>query len=135
MTSARPAVATEPRLPAAVRGLLEARGLAAAPVRFAAASATRIDTGGWLAGGPLWVAVVGERLVLAAAGQKPYLLDLPAAALSQAVYNHVTGTVVFRPGAAAEDVPPVHLDPLVARSLLALAAGPAPASPGTPSHA
>lgn len=134
MTAATPDAAA-PRLSAAIHGLLEGRGLATAPVRFAAASTTRIDTGGWLTGGPLWVALVDDRLVLAAAGRKPYLLDLPASALSQAVYNHVTGTLVFRPGVASQDVPPVQLDPLVARSLLALAAGPVTAPPGTPSDA
>ena len=131
MTFAVQDATATPRLSAAMRALLEARGLAAAPVRFAAASATRVDTGGWLKGEPLWVAVVGDRLVLAAAGTKPYLLDLPISALAQAVYNHVTGAVVFRPGPGQRDIPPLRLDPLVARTLLALVT----VSPGTLTHA
>ncbi|MFM8291650.1 MAG: hypothetical protein ACKOC4_08105 [Planctomycetia bacterium] len=135
MTAAVQDASRMPRLSAAIRGLLEDRGLAATPVRFAAASATRVDTGGWLTGEPLWVAVVEDRLVLAAAGNKPYLLDLPISALAQAVYNHVTGAVVFRPGPAQRDIPPLRLDPLVARTLLTLATDSVTASPGTLPHA
>lgn len=122
-------------LPAAVRDLLAAHGLGAAPVRFAAPSATRIDTGGWLRGGQVWAAVVGKSFVLAAAGPRPSLIQLPVAALSQAVYNHVTGELGFPPFPSGSNIPPVRLDPLVARQLVSLATPSASSSPGTPSDA
>lgn len=126
----------EPKaLPTSVRELLAARGLGDVAVRFAAASATRVDTGGWLRGDRLWAMVVGDRFVLAAAGSRPYFLELPLAGLAAAVYNHVTGGLVFPKAPAGPDVPPVLLDPLVARSLLALAASPPSISPGTLCHA
>jgi hypothetical protein len=128
-------------LPAAVRDLLAAHGLGAAPVLFAAPSATRIDTGGWLRGGQVWAAVVGDQFVLAAAGPRPSLIQLPVAALSRAVYNHVTGELAFPPTPAVPSVPsgsnisPVRLDPLVARELMSLTTPSALSSPGTPSDA
>jgi hypothetical protein len=122
-------------LPAAVRDLLAAHGLGDAPVQFAAPSATRIDTGGWLRGGQVWAAVVGKSFVLAAAGPRPSLIQLPRAALSRAVYNHVTGELGFPPVPSGPDIPPVRLDPLLARALVALASPSTPTSPGTPSDA
>ena len=122
-------------LPAAVCKLLAAHGLGAASVQFAAPSATRIDTGGWLRGGQVWAAVVGKSFVLAAAGPRPSLIQLPRAALSRAVYNHVTGELGFPPVPSGPDIPPVRLDPLLARALVALASPSAPISPGTPSDA
>ena len=90
---------------------------------------------------PLWALVAGERFVLAAAGPRPYLLDLPLEMLGRAVYNHVTGAIVFPQRPSGPGIPPVRLDPFVARTLLALAAARPPAetrpttSPGTLSHA
>lgn len=139
--TATPITVEPAALPAAVRDLLAAHGLGAAPVRFAAPSATRIDTGGWLRGGQVWAAVVGDSFVLAAAGPRPALVQLPRAALSRAVYNHVTGELAFPPvpagpsAAAGADIPPVRLDPLLARALVAFAAPSTPTSPGTPSDA
>lgn len=122
-------------LPAAVRDLLAAHGLGTAPVRFAAPSATRIDTGGWLRGGQLWAAVVGKSFVLAAAGPRPSLIQLPVAALSRAVYNHVTGELGFPPVPSGSNIPPVRLDPIVARALVSLATPSSSTSPGTPPDA
>jgi hypothetical protein len=130
LTSGAPAT-----LPAAVRDLLAAHGLGAASVRFAAPSATRIDTGSWLRGGQVWAAVVGKSFVLAAAGPRPSLIQLPVAALSRAVYNHVTGELGFPPVPSGSNIPPVRLDPLVARELVSLATPSASSSPGTPSDA
>jgi|688.fasta_scaffold09435_2 hypothetical protein len=134
MTAPLPTGAPRP-LPAPVRDLLAAHGLGDAAVRFATPSATRVDTGGWLRGGQVWAAVVGERFVLVATGPRPLLIRLPLSALSRAVYNHVTGELGFPPVPSGSDIPPVQLDPLVARALLSLAAAPLPTSPGIPIHA
>jgi hypothetical protein len=120
----------------ATHDLLAAHGLGGLPVRFAAPSATRIDTGGWLRGGQVWAAVVGDRFVLTASGPRPMLIRLPLTALSRAVYNYVTGELGFPPvPPSATPMPPVRLDPFLARSLLAFACPSAPTSPGTPSDA
>lgn len=140
MTATR-TVAEPTALPAAIRDLLAARGLGAAPVRFAAPTATRLDTGGWLRGGQVWAAVVGERFVIAAAGSRPVLIQLPVGALARAVYNHVTGELGFSPVSAlptapsGSAIPPVRLDPLVARALQSLATPSASTSPGKPPDA
>jgi hypothetical protein len=123
---------TPTTLPTAVRDLLASRGLGDAPVTFAAPSPTRLDTGGWLRGGQAWAAVVGNSFVIAAAGPRPSLIQLPRAALSRAVYNHVTGELGFPPVTSGPDIPPVRLDPLVARALVALAS---PSTPGSSSDA
>jgi hypothetical protein len=60
---------------------------------------------------------------------------MPAAALSRAVYNHVTGELGFPPVQFGSAIPPVRLDPLVARSLVSLAAPSTLSSPGNPSDA
>jgi len=121
-----------PALSAAVRNVLrghpQAAPLADQPVRWLAASSTRIDTGSWLGPSPLTSAVVADRFVLVAAGPKPFVRVVPAAALCRAVYNHVTGELTFPSGAAsapaAEIAPGVRglqLDSLAARSLVELA--------------
>lgn len=128
-------------MPAEVRHLLEARLPAVAgDVRWHARSGTLLDTGSWVARAAVHAAVCGDRLALVAAGPRPYVLDLPIAALSSAVYNHVTGELSFPHASVAAAVPPVRLDPLLARSLVALApASTSPTAPippsGNPSHA
>lgn len=128
-------------MPADVRQLLEARLPAVAgDVRWHARSDTLLDTGSWVARAAVHAAVCGDRFVLIAAGPRPFVLDLPIAALSSAVYNHVTGELSFPHASVVPVVPPVQLDPLVARSLVALALCPTPPispnlSSGTPSHA
>jgi hypothetical protein len=96
-----------------------------------------VDAGSWLARVPLHAIVCGDRLVLVAAGPRPVVVDLPLEALARAVYNHVTGEIVFPRPTGRVPVPPLRLDPLVARGLLALAPPPTnPISPsGTLSHA
>lgn len=133
--TATPAADGSAVLPAAVRDLLAAHGLGDAAVRFAAPSATRLDTGRWLRGGQVWAAVVGDALVLAAPGPRPKLIRLPLNALSRAVYNHVTGELGFPPVRSGSSIPPIRLDPLLARALVALAHTSAPTSPGNPSDA
>ena len=111
-------------LPPEICQLLAGHGLNAAKARFAAASATRVDTGGWLRGAPLFLAVVGDRFVLAAAGPRPLVRTLPLSAISRAVYNHVTGELAFPPVKSGPPVPAVRIDPLLARSLVGLLSPP-----------
>lgn len=108
-------------LPAAVAALLALpeHGLAGAAVRWSAATGTRVDTGGWLGPAALHVALVGDRFVAAAAGPRPFVRVLPAAALGRSAYNHVTGELAVH---KAGDLPGLALDPLVARELVARAA-------------
>lgn len=131
-------------LPADVRNVLAARFPAAAglPVRWQVETATRLDTGAWLRRGHVHAAVIGDRLVAVAPGPRPVVRHWPLAAVGKAVYNHVTGQLVLPPGRnGSEPVFPLALDPLVARSLLAVAHSPASASlsgipsAGTPPHA
>lgn len=111
-------------LPPEICELLAGHGLDAAGLRFAAASTTRVDTGGWLRGSPLFVAVVGERFVLAAAGPRPLVRILPLSSISRGVYNHVTGELAFPPVKSGPPVPAVRIDPLLARSLFGLLSPP-----------
>jgi hypothetical protein len=126
-------------LPVAVRDTLRARAPAAAdlPVRWAARSGTRVDTGGWFGRAPLYAAVLGDRFVLVATGPRPLVRVVPATALGRAVYNHVTGELAFPPVTSGPAFPSIRLDPLGARSLLESTNAPAPerARQGDPFHA
>lgn len=126
-------------LPAAVLDTLRARAPAAAelPVRWAARSGTRVDTGGWFGRAPLYAAVLGDRFVLVATGPRPLVRVVPATALGRAVYNHVTGELAFPPVTSGPPFPSLRLDPLSARSLLESPHAPAPerARQGDPVHA
>ena len=125
-------------LPADVERLLESRlPGAAGAVRWHAQSGTRLDTGRWLSRAPLHAAVCGDRFALIAAGPRPFVFIAPVAVLSRAIYNHVTGALSFPEAAGSEIAPPVMLDPLLARSLMSVAAAPTAPIPssGTCSHA
>ena len=107
-------------LPAAIAEIVARpeHGLAGAKVRWADATATRVDTGGWLGPAAVHVALVGDRFVAVAAGPRPFVRVLPAAALARSTYNHVTGELAIH---KAGDLPGLALDPLVARELVARA--------------
>ena len=121
-------------VPADLQRLLDHRLPAAAgDVRWHARTGTLLDTGSWLALAALHLLVCGDRLVLVAAGPRPYVLELPIAALSHAVYNHVTGELSFPHLDGEPSLPAVRLDPLVARSLLVFAPSSSPS--GISSHA
>jgi hypothetical protein len=125
-------------VPPAVLRLLEARApAAAARIRWHAETGSVVDTGSWFTRAPLHVLVAADRLVLVAPGPRPLVVELPLQALGRAIYNHVTGEIVFPRMPGHAPVPPLGLDPLVARDLLAFA--PAPTDPlplsGTQSHA
>jgi hypothetical protein len=129
-------------VPPAVLRLVEARAPAVAAqtvgqIRWHARSETEVDTGSWFARAPLHAIVAADRLVLVATGPRPVVVELPLQALGRAIYNHVTGELVFPRMPGQPPVPPLGLDPLVARDLLAFAPAqtdPTPPS-GTPSHA
>jgi hypothetical protein len=111
-------------LPADVRKALLAHDPswpAEAAVRWSAKTGTARDTGSWLRRAPVFAAVVGDRFALVAAGPRPFVRVLPAAALGRAVYNHVTGELAFPAVATGAAIPSLKLDPLLARSLLDLA--------------
>jgi hypothetical protein len=128
MTTSCATEASADALPADLQRLLDLRLPAAAgDVRWHARTGTLLDTGSWLARAPLHLLVCGDRLVMVAAGPRPYVLELPVTALSRAVYNHVTGELSFPHVDRGPSAPAVRLDPLLARSLLALAP-PSPSS-------
>ncbi len=108
---------THVRLPADVATLLEglAPPLAPAEVRWAAPTATTIDTGAWLVPGRLHVMIGPRQVVVAAPGPRPFVRVLSTAEAAEAVYNHVTGELVFP---AATGIPGLGLHPLSARELL-----------------
>jgi hypothetical protein len=105
------------RLPAAVTGLLAALDppLRPAEIRWAAATTTTVDTGAWLLPGRLHVVVGSGRVVVAAAGPRPFVRVLSTADAAREAYNHVTGELVFPD---ATGVPGLGLHPLVAHDLL-----------------
>lgn len=109
-------------LPGDVQDTLRAHSPAAAdlPVRWAARSSTLVDTGRWFRRAPLFAAILGDRFALVAAGPRPLVRVVPAAALGRAVYNHVTGELAFPPVTSGPPFPSLRLDPLIARSLLTL---------------
>ena len=135
-SSARELLSSQP-LPGDVQDTLRAHAPTAAdlPVRWAARSGTLVDTGRWFRRAPLFAAILGDRFAIVAAGPRPLVRVVPAAALGRAVYNHVTGELGFPPVPSGPDIPPVRLDPLLARALVALASPSTPTSPGTPSDA
>jgi hypothetical protein len=116
-----PKTADHAAVPAAVAALLALpeHGLGGATIRWSAATGTRVDTGGWLGPATLHVALAGDRFVAAAAGPRPFVRVLPAAALGRSTFNHVTGELAVH---KAGDLPGLALDPLVARELVARAA-------------
>jgi len=137
MTATTPSLAGAAGLPAAVRSTLASQfpAAAAAPVRWQAETATRLDTGSWLRPAPLHAALIGDRLVAVAPGPRPVIRHWPLSAVGKAVYNHVTGELVLPPGRGNTSPPfQLALDPLAARALVALAVSPSPSSQGTESQ-
>ena len=130
-------------LPVAVRDTLAARfpAAAAAPVRWQAETATRLDTGSWLRRSAVHAAVIGDRLVAVAPGERPVIRHWPLATVARAVYNHVTGELVLRQDSDATATPfTLAIDPFAARTLRSLAGHPcasplSPPPPGTTNHA
>jgi len=122
MTVVAPEPAAAAGLPTAVRETLAARfpAAAAAPVRWQAETATRLDTGSWLRRTAVHAAVIGDRLVAVAPGDRPVIRHWPLAAVAKAVYNHVTGELAFPPVKSGPSVPTLRIDPFLARSLFDL---------------
>ena len=58
---------------------------------------TRIDTGRWWRGSPLWLAVMPDEMVVFAVGRRRYLERIPVAGCAASFYNHATGELVIAP--------------------------------------
>lgn len=58
---------------------------------------TRVDTGGWTGKPRLWLALCGEKLLVAADGRRPYLEQAARAGLGESCYCHVTGVLLLAP--------------------------------------
>jgi hypothetical protein len=60
-------------------------------------SRTAVDVGSWLGRRRVAVYALGDGLVLAAWGPRPYVERVPYEALRESLYNHVTGELVLGP--------------------------------------
>ncbi len=58
---------------------------------------TTADVGHWLSNGIVWAATTADRLILFAAGRRPYVEEIPFGMLRKSVYNQVTGEIVLGP--------------------------------------
>jgi hypothetical protein len=92
--------------------------LGASEVFVLLGTTSRVDVGGWLRGGRVWAAALADRLVLFAAGERPYCEELPYARLRGSVYNPVTGELVLAPAEEAR-VTRLRLSPLDGYQMLA----------------
>jgi hypothetical protein len=115
-TNQLPAPLTEPIGPDAWEALprwkfrypvryLAAQVLTDADVRMVVRTGGRVDVGSWFRNARIWMWVLGEELVLIAAGwagPNPYVQRVEFSQLQESIYNHVTDQLVLAP---AEDVP------------------------------
>lgn len=77
---------------------------------------TRVDVGEWCnpwwGGAPLWLAIIGDEIVVFAHGKRPYVERLPMAGLGGSRYNAVTSELVLAASQATAlrrlKVPPVE---------------------------
>ena len=68
-----------------------------APIFHLQKTNTRIDVGSWFRKPQIWACVTDQKLVLFAAGDRPYAEQIPLDELQQSEYNHVTGEIVLAP--------------------------------------
>jgi len=62
---------------------------------------TRVDTGGWMGRRRIVAAAMADRLILLAAGAKPFVESIAFQKLQESLYNHVTGELVLAPATGA----------------------------------
>jgi hypothetical protein len=85
---------------------------------------TRIDTGGWLPGGKVWLAVVSDGLLFLASGwlwrdPRPLVQHLRWQEVLGAQYNHVTGALLLRSSHPTFAPPPLSMTPEQAAEVIA----------------
>lgn len=61
------------------------------------ATGSGVDVGSWFGKRRLYVFVLRGRLLLVAAGPRPYVDTVPFEALGGSIYNHVTGELILAP--------------------------------------
>jgi hypothetical protein len=86
------------------------------------ATRSRVDVGWWFWSARLHAAVLGDELVLFAAGSRPFVQRTPLPAVCASLYNHVTGEVVLAPATAAA-VRRLRMAPVDGQKLLAVIKG------------
>jgi len=72
------------------------------PPRMCICSRTRIDTGRWWRRSPLWLCIVGGRLVTLAVARRYYTATIPLSACHSSHYCNATGELVIEPGEKLE---------------------------------
>jgi len=66
--------------------------------RLCLRSETRIDTGRWWRGSPVWLCVTDDELVSLAVTRRRHFARIPLADCQASHYNHATGELVIKPG-------------------------------------
>jgi len=87
-------------------------------VYLLARTGTTVDVGRWLRRGRVWVAALGEALVLVAGGPRPLAERIDYDRLGESRYNHVTGQLALAP-AALEGAGGLAFPPIEAYQVLA----------------
>lgn len=103
------------------RNILE-RQVAAGDLLWIFRTRTRTDVGMWFHRARIWACFVPGKLVLFAGGSRPYVDEVPATALRESRYNHVTGQLILAPEAGARRVR-LRMPPLESHELLAWVRG------------
>lgn len=85
---------------------------------------TRFDTGGWLPGGKIWLAVVADGVLFLASGwlwrdPRPLVLHLRWQDVLGAQYNHVTGALLLRSSHSTFAPTPLSMTPEQAADVIA----------------
>jgi hypothetical protein len=65
--------------------------------RFCLRSQTQVDTGGWLGGAPLWLAVSEKELFVLASGKRPYFERVSLEDCAETRYNPANGEIIIAP--------------------------------------
>lgn len=79
------------------RALLAANGVKAESLRFILRTGTSTDVGLWTGGRRVWLACDGGRILLFAAGRRPYFEAIRFADAMDTRYNHLTGCIALGP--------------------------------------
>ena len=93
-----------------------------AELRLVVPTGTKVDVGGWLNRGRVWLCAAADRLVLLAAGHDPYVETVEYAKLRRSAYNPVTGRLVLA-GSAPPRASDLALGPPDAHEVLKLIRG------------